>query len=374
MHLFNLELEAERLFRNNSSFTDVTTETRAEFCCKASELPDIANMDRFLRSFRTCDTVDVSIRSYLCFDYHSASCEAWEVRYEGFLANSEPEDDVTVNIHVNKMPDCLGVLSVYSFRRFISHYMKMPINKLLYELSMGLKKYKRMIFQVLDQEVKLEAGSICFLNDTVSLPGSKEDRRIMLIHHNNDALFFNRDEYALVPYDFRVMEYSPSGISSVADFLKKLETAMSYVYLAHAAQMTDSGLVLDLSPTYSRIIVPYEEIVPCQHVCDLFKWAYDGDYTTERAGIIRNLLEMRCKRVQDLILNDDTILLAAKSNYVLYQKKTIDKYIALKNSISQVIVDATNGMETMLQTLIDAIKNNFIAVIIFDYGYSYRFC
>ena len=117
--------------------------------------------------------------------------------------------------------------------------------------------------------------------------------------------------------------------------------------------------------TAANISLTYAEVVPCQQICDLFQWTFDGTHTIERAGIVRNLLELNCRKVDDLILKDDTLLFSAKSNYILFQKGTVDKYIELKNSISNTIVEATNNIQGILQTLVDAVRNNFVAVIMF---------
>lgn len=363
--MFDLISEASSLFSEMTSFYEVAAEANAQFSCAVSHLPRITTLEKFLNSFRKCDTVELSIKSYIDFMYCSKNLQTWKSDYCRFIESSEPDDSVAINLHINKSFDDRGSLSVYSFTYFVEYYASRPFYELLHELSAALKKHTHLVFHVIDKEVNLSTNSLCFYNNISMLTSSTKNREEYFEYLRNASLFLNQNDLSLTPNDFRILHNISTDTSQLAGLLKKLETIFSYIYLAHSAHIVNDHVVLQLSPTAANIALTYTETVPCQQICDLFQWTFDGNHTIDRVGIVRNLLELNCKNVDELILKDDALLLSAKSNYILFQKKTIDKYIELKNSISTTIVEATNNIQGILQTLVDAVRNNFVAVIMF---------
>lgn len=363
--MFDLIAEASSLFCEMVSFYEVAAEANTVFSCTISALPCTADLERFLNSFCKFDIIELSIKSYLDFTYSSVNPQALKADYENFIASSEPDDEVTINIHINKAFDDRGSLAIYSFENFLDYYSNRSFYELSRELSATLKKRKHLAFHVIDKEVNLATGSICFYNDISMLTTSTINREEHFAQLNNTSLFLNRNDLPLSPYDFRILHNISNGTTQLIDLLKKLETIFSYIYLSYSSHIVNDQVVLQLSPSAANMVLTYAEAVPCQYICDLYQWAFDGDHAIERVGIVRNLLELNCKTVADLTLKDDSLLISAKSNYILFQKKTVDKYIELKNSISLAIVEATNNMQEILQTLVDAVRNNFVAVIMF---------
>lgn len=363
--MFDLIAEASCLFSEMVSFYEVAAEANAVFSCTISDLPSVTELEKFLNSFCKSDTVELSIKSYLDFAYSSINPESLNADYISFVESSEPDDKVTINIHINKAYDDRGSLAIYSFENFVSYYTNRSFYDLIHELSTALNTRTHLAFHVIDKEVNLSTGTICFYNNISTLTSSTINRAEHLSNLNNASLFLNRNDLPLAPYDFRISNNISTDTSQLTALLKKLETIFSYIYLAYSAHIVNDQVVLQLSPSAPNLALTYAEAIPCENICNLFQWAFDGDHAIERVGIVRNLLELNCKTISDLYLKDDTLLLSAKSNYILFQKKTIDKYIALKNSISLTIVEATNNMQEILQTLVDAVRNNFVAVIMF---------
>ena len=363
--MFDLIAEASSLFSEMVSFYEVAAEANATFSCTISDLPCVTKLEEFLNSFCKCDTVELSLKSYLDFSYSSINPQKLNADYLKFIESSEPDDRVTINIHINKSFDDRDSLAIYSFDHFVTYYNSRSFDELIHELAAALKTHTHLAFHVIDKEVNLSTESICFYNTASMLTKGTINRDEYFAHLNNASLFLNRNDLPLAPYDFRILHDVSSDTSQLQELLKKLETIFSYIYLSYSAHIVNNQVVLQLSPSAANMALTYTEAFHCQHVCDLYQWAFDGDHTIERVGIVRNLLELNCKTVEALDLKDESLLLSAKSNYILFQKKTIDKYIELKNSISLTIVEATNNMQDTLQTLVDAVRNNFIAVVMF---------
>ena len=363
--MFDLIAEASNLFTNMTSFYEVAVEANATFSCTISNLPPVTQLKSFLNSFRNEDSVELSIKSYLDFSYSSLCPQQLEDNYLKFIDSSEPEDSVTINIHINKSFDDRDSLTIYSFENFVTHYANRSFEDLIHELAFAFKKHSHLIFYVMDKEVNLSTESICFYSNSSMLTKGSTSREEYINYLNNATLFLNRNEFPLTPYDFRILQNVSVDIPQLVSLLNKLETIFSCIYLAYSSQIANDQVVLQLSPATGNISFTYKEAFHSQYICDLYQWAFIGDHAIERIGIVRNLLELNCQSAEALNLKDESLLLSAKSNFILFQKKTIDKYIELKNSISLAIVEATNNMQETLQTLVDAVRNNFIAVVMF---------
>jgi hypothetical protein len=135
--------------------------------------------------------------------------------------------------------------------------------------------------------------------------------------------------------------------------------------LANSSYIANEKIVLQFSPTQSGFDYEINTIIDNRHICQLFKWAFDGDNTVERSGIARNVICLNCKNSEQILAINEDILNSVKSNYLLFQKKTTEQYIEMKNQISEFIVNASKQLQEIIHDLIDGLKNNFIAVIMF---------
>lgn len=363
--MFDFLAETKRVFSNDSRYYETGAEANADFSCKASQLPPIHILETYISSFRYCDDVTLSFRGCTDFNYNTLTGGEWNAEYERFLNDSEPEDDVAVNIHINKRFDDRSSLSVYCMDAFVRYYANLPLRDLLKTLANNLAEHKHLSFYILDQEVNLATDSLCFYSDTSLLTNGNGDREHHMAQLNDASLFLNRNEIPLTPYDFRINQNVLNCDNLLTCIIKRLELVFSYLYLAYCGQIIENQVVLQLAPSSNNFTLTYEEMQPCQDVCDLFYWTFDSEYAVERSGIVRNLLAIHCKSAEALLLTPDAILMEAKSNYILFQKKSVDKYIELKNAIATSIVGATESMQGILQGLADAVRNNFVAVIVF---------
>lgn len=363
--LFSLLTEANRLFSSLVSFYEVAAEANMVYSTTVANLPDESQLEAFISSFRSNDNLELSIRSYLDFIYDSSSPDLWKSEYSKFLNSSETEDKVEITIHVNKRFDDRDTLSIYCFDKFMEYYNQLPLMELLSVLAASLKRHSHLCFYVMDREINVSTNSICFYNDASMQSRNSKSRDELMNHCNASSLFLNRTEISLCPYDFKIIHDVSNDSHSVVALLQRLETIFSFLFLVNSSYIQSNQAVLQIAPSSANITIPLDQFENLQSVCNLFYWAFSGDYTIERVGIVRNLLEINCRKSADLFLIDDTLLSSAKSNYILYQKKTVDKYIELKNLISSSIIDAANSMQEIIQTLVDALRNNFVAVIMF---------
>ena len=220
--MFDLIAEASNLFTNMTSFYEVAVEANATFSCTISNLPPVTQLKSFLNSFRNDDSVELSIKSYLDFSYSSLCPQQLEDNYLKFIDSSEPEDSVTINIHINKSFDDRDSLTIYSFENFVTHYANRSFEDLIHELAFAFKKHSHLIFYVMDKEVNLSTESICFYSNSSMLTKGSTSREEYINYLNNASLFLNRNEFPLTPYDFRILQNVSVDIPQLVSLLNKL--------------------------------------------------------------------------------------------------------------------------------------------------------
>lgn len=101
-------------------------------------------------------------------------------------------------------------------------------------------------------------------------------------------------------------------------------------------------------------------------ITEVYNWVFaDGESSIDRASIARNIINVRCKDGKALLNMDSSVLMSIKSNYMIYQKDTVQKYLELKDQISECISNTTIQFQDAIDGLIEGIRNNLIAIITF---------
>lgn len=363
--MFDFLGSSKQIFGVLKSYYEAAAEVNAEFATIIDTLPDTDRLEIYLESFKKRDDIEVVMKACTTFTFSSTNESEWQENYKKFISDGEPTDEVEITIHINKKFDVQNALSIYCFDEFISYYNKLPSIELLKFFVLAFSKHTYLRFEVLDRIVELYTHSIGFCQDEDVWPNSDISRLENLKKCEGASLFLNRIDIPLVPCDFELLGNIVDKDRTTIELFRKLETIFSYLYLANSSYLIDEKIVLQFSPTQSGFDYEIKNIVDNRYICQIFKWAYGGENSVERVGIARNVICINCKKAEQIIEIDEDILNSIKSNYMLYQRKTTEQYIEMKNQISSFIVDSSKQLQEMIHGLIDGLKNNFIAVIMF---------
>lgn len=363
--MFDFLSNSKQLLGTLESYYEAAAEVNAQFSSTVGVLPDESSLVSYLNSFNKRDAIKVTMRACVDFSYQSQDRTGWQDAYRKFISDSEAEDEVKISIHIDKKYDENHALSIYCFNEFMKYYSHLSVVELLRFFVSAFSKHPYLRFEVLDKVIGIYTHSIGFCQENECWPKSAIVRQEYLRKCESASLFLNRIDLPLMPYDFELLGDVKDKDQTLVSLFKKLETIFSYLYLANSSYMVEGKIVLQFSPVQSGFDYEINAILDNRHICQLFKWAFDDDNAVERAGIIRNVICLNCKKAEQILtINEDTCS-SVKSNYVLYQKRTTEQYIEMKNQISLFIIDASKQLQEMIYGLIDGLKNNFIAVIMF---------
>ncbi len=281
---------------------------------------------------------------------------AWLNAYSTFLGKHEPNDQVTLDIHVDKKSDVIGI---YKFTEYWREVAGKSTVELLIYFSELLQKNGMLAFRVMDASVEITTQFIHIGNNDSIFT---EDRKKYIKKYYAASLFLNRTSIILIPEDFHIIKGSHS--CEAAELFDKLESVMSMVYLANSAYISNDKLVLQLK-TDATMEYPLTTLEYNAVLCELCNWVYDCDNAVERAGIARNIVSLHCNNIEEFLNLGDDIISSVKSNYVIYQRNTTQEYIETKNKIAESVISLVKEQEELIKDIGDGFRNNFIAIFTF---------
>lgn len=362
--MFKLCSEGQSLFGIQKSYTESASVVSVNYLLKDKHLPDVNTICDFLKNFPKRDEIELTIGSYKIFMYKSSDGELDRNEYISIFDDCMDEDEIDINLYITKNFDEANSISVYDFDKIVAHYHEVSHASFINTLSSLFKQHSFLRFEVLDKPVMLYTKYIGFFNQGESwsnVPSGRDAESKVIV---KNSMFLQHIDIPLIPNDFRI-EHNTLDTSDIANRFEKLETVFSSVYLANDAYIEQDKLIFHLSPTGNKMFSMLDEIPYNASLCDLFQWSFLDTFSSERTGITRNVLSDNCKTTNDFFAFDEELMSSVKSNYMLYQHKTVDQYISLKKQIAATIVDTSKQLQEIVHGLVEAMRNNFIAVIMF---------
>lgn len=95
----------------------------------------------------------------------------------------------------------------------------------------------------------------------------------------------------------------------------------------------------------------------------IYKWVYSGGNISDKIGLARNIITLFIK---DCIfdINEEAIS-SIKSGYEIYLKEHIQRYIDIKNKISDNILDSSQRANSIIYDFTNSFKQNIFAFVAF---------
>lgn len=361
--MFNLLEQSKQLFgRESFSYFEAADNVHIEMSTSARALPSATALLNIIDNIPVRDTLSITIESVASFKYDADKVD-WESSYTDFIQQCEPADQADIKIHIKK-EFANNTLSIYSFDMFWEYYgTGEGKHNVISFFSDCLKKYPYLRFDVFDKPVKLVTDSIAFCSPDDNWT-AQSGRNDALIKCENVSQFFNRTNISLVPMDFKITAYS--GDADIAkQVFGKLETLFSLLYLADTSYIADGKVYTQFSAEHMRMNFPLDSQPANQSICNIFRWAFSDQNSIDKFVIARNVIGAKCKNITEVLSAEDSMLSVIKSNYTIFQRKTTQQYFDMKKDISDFIVGTSQQMQEVTSSLIDGLKNNFIAVMMF---------
>lgn len=333
-------------------------------------LPDIEDIKQCLDKFPNRDSVNIKliddIDSIISIDNKQ---KIEEDKYQEFRkVNIETESNVKISININKSLQNTKI-SIYSFQSFYRDLMSKDILEMMKFCSFHLQKNNRIIFVNYDNDKYFHTKTISMVTSDIDEEISDFDRDEILNNVKEISSFSNSIEYELIPEDFDILN---SFIDN--EFKRKfliIRTLLSIIYISNYSSIDEYTLKVQLNGyRNNNYDIDLEKYIYEENHKEFFRiymWVVSDGNIVDKIGIVRNIISMHCK-YSSLLDIDDKTFSSIKSNYDLYLKDNVSKYIELKNALTEFVIKTSQEINNITLEFIDSLKKNIGAFITFILG------
>lgn len=277
------------------------------------------------------------------------------------IFNGEP---VTMTWHVDKNISDQNVVSIYCYDKFCEAVTTKELLDIMLIFSQLLTDREFLYFEVQDSDLHFATKSISFIgredHDMIINGGRLE--RLKMVRDN--ANFRNGYLYSLVPGDF---SFQISGMRNrLSDCFAKIETLLAVCYIANDAEIVDAEKI-EIKISGQRNVsmeIKIQELISNREIVKIYNWIYEGGNSTDKAIIARNIISLHC-RYSNIINLDDKTFSSIQSNFNLYQKDNVNRYLDLKNQVGKSVTEIIEKSSDLAFSIPHGMKNNILAVFSF---------
>lgn len=346
-----------------SSCKEILLEFNCEYKIQKRNLPLKDNLIEFLGLKPERDKIEITVISDSETAYIGDDV-VWAEKYEKFVQGLYEGDDLIVSIKARKVIE-EGRISIYNLNSFTGFLCGLNPEQIFENFTRLFSDCgDHIFFQLLDKKGLLRTNSIAFSDSEVHLT-SCCPREKLLKDCQDASVFLDRTRVRVIPQDFEINDLEGDGFDEIKDLFGKLQTILSYIYLANTAAIIKGKVLLQFNPLDKGYEYEWEHLTSNEIVPQIYDWVFREDSCVDKATIARKIISTYCRDRESLLTIDEKILNSIKSDYVIYQKNHVDQYIDMKNKISEYIVNSAEKIQDLSHKLIDAFRNNFVAVIVF---------
>lgn len=340
----------------------------AKFDTVKQSFPSFEAIMSILQSFPQRDMIILEICN--CFDQtlKVSNCETNDKdEYERFYTQLDNIERIDVRVEIKKRIENM-TLSLYNFLSLKKSLLSKDIPQLINSFCKVLNKQPYLVFEMFDNNEQFGTMSILFRPVAPSMTNIEFNRLERLEQCKTSSYFYNINEIALLPDDFHITS-SYNG-NPFEDIFGILETIFSMAYIATTSSIDEEMFHIQImgqkNITMSYKVSPVSSITVCHNkeFYTIYSWVYTDGNPTDKLIIARNIISLHCKYM-DLLQLDNKTFASISSNYALYQKNNVEKYLELKNQLSEYIMVLSKQIGDIIIELVQRVKNNLIAFFTF---------
>ena len=334
-----------------------------QFSVLASDLPGFDGLKQMVDGFPDRDKVEIFLEgeSENSFSIESGSTKS-AGDYISFTTQLETDEEVAVTLQVTKSIE-QNVFSVYCFEKFCQDLNSLPISKVLEGFSQLLTGIDHLYFQVFDTEVFFKTGTMAFSSGDQTICWELPGRDARLGRCREVSGFIHQNIYSVIPEDFHIqVDYSGNPVTFL---FGKVCTALSLAYLATTSSIVAEELRVQI--TGQRNVdhaVLLCNVAENKELYKIYRWIFTDGNAIDKALLARNSISAHCKYTPISKLDGKT-LSSIQSNYNLYLKDNVAKYIELTNAMANFIKESTSGVGDCISQLLNHLKTNLLAMLSF---------
>ncbi len=220
------------------------------------------------------------------------------------------------------------------------------------------------------EDIYIRTGSFVFVDNNKL---SKEKNNSSIISREDVLLYKNRYcknnskiKVELNPSDFNIIIKKP-GNKVIEQILFGMCNYLSLIYICDISEVKDNYFLYNIFGyrAIEKKISIKDMYTHNNCLIALYEWIYSSNSSiSDKIGIVRNILSLNISK-DGIDVFKESIISSCRSNYSIYLKENVEKYISVKNQqmffLNSIIEDINNISSTYVKTF----QNNIVAIITF---------
>lgn len=269
---------------------------------------------------------------------------------------------LTLYLRVNKSIDN-NLSSIYLIDLFEEYIDEVGLRRFLIAFQEFFVEWH--VFETLQEVPSFGSSTIKFQRPSNQLKEKSQlykENRLLNIQSNAclipDGISFSAEEFFLIK-----RSESSTFLNSVFD---KLATYFTLASLSNTFEMHDNEEVSFKINGYKSICSENEGI-SCyvsilSYLYKIYSWVYENDKCSDKLGIARNVLSLYSKDNKLSGVNEQAWL-SIQSNYRIYLKENVQKYLEVKNKITDYIFNHDSKIYSLTEQFLSSFRSNFLGII-----------
>lgn len=290
-----------------------------------------------------------------------------EIRNEKFEEIDKCNEYLQLVIIIKKPMDLQNTNRIYFFNKFAEYLNNLSLKEILVNIFSKLLNDNDKVIFLIDKDVEeFYSSNIFFIHcketlDNINIPYRNYDQ--ILKNYRLNCRFIGND-LVFTPYAFSLCK--KSTYNSINNFFSKLSFITSLIYIANYSEFETCNVLkvhlngyklitekIDFSNLDNRYNIYY----------DIFDWVYSNGNISDKLNLSRNIITLDYR---DSLLNiNEKTLASIESNYEIYLKDNVEKYIKLKTKITDSLIEISMKSREITSDFSISFKNNFIAILSF---------
>ncbi len=358
--LFEIE---KKLVDDNLMNVNITK--RIEF----NQLPTYEEISNAISKFNIRDDIQIYLKDESEDSITISRNSNNKENYGRFIKNNQQlEGDIDIKINIKKDINN-NRISIYNIEKFFNKFNEKSLIDNLVFFNTRFKYDSNIIFVNYDNEWMFNTNSIMMVNNDKDITIVQENRKEKIEKCNSVSNFANNMEFELIPEDFSIITTNMDN--EFIERLQKFKILFSLIYIADYSYIDEENLKIKLNGFRNRdYIIKLNEFKYNKKYDEFYKiyhWIFQDANEYDKITLTRNVIGMYCKYSHILDIDEKTFL-AIKSNYNIYLKDNVDKYIELKNKLTEFVINTSNQMNDIIGNFIGNFEKNIAAFITFILG------
>jgi hypothetical protein len=357
----NFFSEVKKLFQSfESDVVERLDTAEASFVITYNSLPTIEKFGEIISLVPARDSLRITLTNdsndMVTFTNH----QTVPYNYVSLIDGLQSDDSIRILILISKtVAD--EKFSIYEYEAFVEDLLQRPLTEIMSWFSLHLSGQTSLIFEVFDYDVSFATRTIAFesCEDASFIP--VVNRLVRLNECKENSCFYNMNVFEVIPDDFIIQGIVRTS-TSLQSLFNRIATILSFAYVASSSSIENDKINIQIS---GQRTVNYEmtlaSIAKDDKWQNIYTWIYTDGNPTDKSLIAHNVISLHCKFEAVLSL-DSTVFEAIKTNYNLYLRKNVDKYLDMKRDIAKFIRDVVSRVGDYAVDILGKFRANLIAI------------